>query len=164
MFLRIAYRAAAWEGEDSAEDVVIAELSLKNGLPDLSPSVYQVDSTDSVVRVCVEHRANGGLRAPDKRSAAVDLDGLGHVPSLDPQINAPFSFCASRHHTITLRDQAALVQMVRGVLAESAARNHPAPLREMKQHVRGQVAANDGEWIAFLITPLGMKWRSDLNL
>lgn len=115
------------------------------------------------MRACVEHRANAGMPAPAKRSAGVDLEGLGHASRPSQQTGVPFSFCAARHHTLTLPDRAALVKLVEHVLVQGS-RNYPARLRDMKEYVRGRVRDQDVEWAAFLRTELGEKWRAELNL
>jgi hypothetical protein len=103
------------------------------------------------------------MPAPTKRSVAVDLDNLGCAAQPDPQTGKPFSFCAVSHHVLTLPDHAALLDLVSRVLDDAPNRTHPAPLATMKQYVRSKVVAGDPEWMGFLGTTLGVRWRQDLK-
>ena len=160
-------RLTAWEGQDSIADIVEGEFSTREGDVDLRPSVYAVTAeehdTDTVTRVCTEHRANAGNPAPKKRSGVVDLGGIECPDQPDPQSGAPFSFCAARHRTMKFADAEAFVAAL-GAFLQAGRPVSTTGRGEMKAYAHRKLTAQDQEWLSFIETELGAKWKADLKL
>jgi hypothetical protein len=69
LLVRIARRWAVWENDDLQE---IFETEFEpGGKLDLTPSVYELDSTQSVIRAFTEHKAVGQLISVPARASRI---------------------------------------------------------------------------------------------
>lgn len=160
MLVRFAKkRTTVWEGDRSVAEIQRAEFVLRDGEPDLKPSVYEVVAHE-VIRAYAEHTA----AIPLELSNSLGIDCSKHEFPEEPSEGQPcFEFIKTRHREILVGDVSGLHRLVAILKGSIAAINsHPVTKEEVREYARARVVANDPEWAAVLARPTTKKWMREL--
>jgi hypothetical protein len=143
---------------DSAEEFLAIELTTKQGGPDLSISVYEIrDAERFVIQARAEHTAS--FRNPPKAAeAAVSLHGIVQQAPLEEPGGTRFEFTQSTHRTIALMNEAELLNVAQGVIAQRD-RQRIVECEAMRRYVRTRLEEKDSEWEALCQDEKRKTWR-----
>lgn len=146
LLLRIARRKTSWEEKDPIA-IYQAEFEDKNGEPDLSPSVYEVQVSD-VVRIATEHCAGSNLRDVPSRQH-VDLQKFySGTPRRVPSNNQWFHFAREAHCELPFNSRDELILML-GQVCERGCVRYPVTRENVKEFLGRQREEKDPEWLRF---------------
>lgn len=156
LHLRMLKRLSSLE-ENSAEEFLAIEFMTRDGLPDLSISVYEI-AEKAVVQTRIEHTASF-RNPPTAQEAAVSLHGFPDIDLSDEPGDTRFNFTTKAHRTLNLISEEELRGVVRSLIEELSARQRIAPYEVMRRYVRDRLEAKDAEWEVLCTDKQRKKWR-----
>ncbi len=156
--LRMIKRLTSLE-EQSLDEFFIAEFMTKEGLPDLSISIYEVqDEEKVVVQTRTEHTASF-RNPPTTHEAAVSLTGFPNVDVTEQPGGTRFDFTVKTHRTLNFINEEELRVAVCSVFEDLSARQRIAPHEGMRRYVCDRLEAKDEEWETLCADKQRKKWR-----
>jgi hypothetical protein len=111
-------------------------------LPDLRPSVYEVEAGD-VVRAYAEHAT---AFTPPSSAGGIDMGRTDRSVRETPG-ETGFAFTMRAHREIILQHREDLVGLVREVRVSLTQRTHTATRAQVIDYVRARLDAHDDEWL-----------------
>lgn len=152
MIVRFTSRVTLWEKPPLDLDEIV-ETEFKPWRSDfLTPSVYEIESAEHVVRICTEHAASIPLDPP--KGAAVDLSGREARAKLGE--SRYFEFARQNHRELAFLDEADLRNFI-ATIEGIEARLYRVSRRELKEFARQKINNGDPEWSAFCRESLGAR-------
>lgn len=162
MLLRVAKRRTSWQPGVPIQDLLETEFRTPSGNADLSPSVYEIPSTQqNIVRAHSEHAASAGLDPP-RGGNNIDFSGWPNIQSTPG--NSAFLFTSARHREMAFANIQELRSFVETVLLNLQQRIRPTTKQELVTYSRERIAARDVEWLEFCHNSPGSKgqrWGCD---
>ncbi len=156
VLVRFAKRRAAWEPSTPLDEFQEIEFRRRDGGPDLTPSVYQLDGThDEAVRAYAEHAAAGPIDPP---KVALGVQLAARARSVIKTKGSPqFAFVRDRHREVRLRDVTELKALARELREQPSERRHTVTKTEVISYAAARAQVGDEEWarVAAAGTP---KW------
>jgi hypothetical protein len=154
LLLRIAKRMAVWERND-LQEIIETEFEETTGLPDLKPSVYEIESPGLALRTFTEHAASARLDPP--RSGRV-ID-FGNPPNTKTLGTSYFQFTREGHRELGFKNTEELREFLTAVIKNPEAR-YPIEKGAALAYARDRIAAEDPEWLSYCTdyVPKSKKW------
>lgn len=144
LLLRVSRRKTAWEPETGAEETYRVEFTDRDGTPDLSPSVYEIeDQQEDIVRAYAEHYAGLGLDPP---RGATNVDFGGEHDVAQTPGDSDFEFTRDAHREVRFKTEEALKKFVELVCSEIETRKRPTTKAEVKNYVKSRLDEDDAAW------------------
>lgn len=158
--LRVLKRHTSLE-VTSIDDFITTELCKKDGTPDLSLSVFDIES-ERVVQTHAEFVVSFLAPAPSKMRGGLCIhDCAGEFDATpDPAEQIRFSYSRERHIELRFLRETELHGFAAQLLQERAARERSTTHAKVVEYGQGRVEEGDAEWTAACeVVP---KWKKAL--
>jgi len=147
LLLRVAKRRTAWESVADLDLLLKTEFRTKDGSPDLTVSVYEIDRGD-VLRAIVEHSAGVGL-APPRGGLGIDMASDRTTVTTPGETH--FAFTEAAHRELRFIDETDLrLFLEQTIVPTLSGRTLIVTKQQIKDFVKWRRDENDLEWMAFL--------------
>ncbi len=136
-------RLSAWSHDRSDCEVQKLEFANRDGLPDLRPSVFEIELKD-LIQAYAEYAT---LRNPLETSFGLNIAGVSRHLDRSPG-TTQFKFTTDAHREVALRDEGDLVSFIHEIRTDFLDRKHDVDKKQIVEYARNRLAHSDAEWLA----------------
>jgi len=136
-------RLSIWSHDRSDREVQQLEFTNRDGVPDLRPSVFEIEFKD-LIQAYAEYAT---LRNPPETSFGLNVAGVSRDLDRSPG-KTGFRFTTDAHREVALRDERDLLAFIREIRRDFAERKHDVNKKQIVEYARGRLAHSDAEWLA----------------